>query len=158
MNNEIQKWIEEDSELSNMLVEIQKNSLAIEDQAKEAFIKVTELYNLPLMPGDKERYAEEYEKRGIFNARSVFEEHTILNFLDPEDDPRGRVLSAIFHVQKDLQVDYRYVAEKQFGKEIPKDLLIGIRGEGLKGEIVFPLLEGKTWTELGCMVCAKLVS
>jgi hypothetical protein len=155
MGNEIQKWIDEDKELSKLLTDIQLEFESVEEQAIEAFHKVTSHFNLPLMPEDKGQFENEYEQRGVVNPRSVFEEYTVLNFLAPDDDPRGRVLSAIFHVKQDIQVDYHYVAEKQFGSNIPKELLIGMRGEGLKGELIFPLLEGKTWTQLGCKFCVK---
>lgn len=158
MSNVIQQWIDNDEGLTELITEIQNKFSPPNDQAKEAFFLISEHYDLPVMPEDKERYWSYYENHKIESPRSVFEEHAVLRFLAPEDDPRGRVLSAIFHVKNNISVDYKHVAEKQFGKKIPQDLLIGIRGEGLNGEIVFPLLEGKTWTELGCVVCSKLVS
>tara|TARA_A100000171_G_scaffold39305_1_gene38912 strand:- start:1350 stop:1826 length:477 start_codon:yes stop_codon:yes gene_type:complete len=156
MENPIQAWINEDKTLSDLLVEIQSLNITVLEQAEVAFDKLCELYDLPKMPEDIEKYKAFFEEKGIEEPSSVFEEHALLKFLEPNNDPRGLVLTAVYHVKKGLRVDYEEIAEKEFGKNIPKDLQIGIRGTGIQGEVVFPTIENKSWIELGCVVNAKL--
>lgn len=127
MNNPIQIWINEDKRLSDLIVEIQSKDLSVEQQAELAFHKLSDLYDLPKMPEDIEKYEAFYEEKGIEEPSSVFEEHTLLKFLEPNNDPRGLVLTAVYHVKNGLRVDYEDIAKKEFGKNIPKDLQIGIK-------------------------------
>jgi len=127
-----------------------------EEQAGFAFDRLCEIYDLPKMPEDLERYESYYEKNGIDDPRSVFEEHTLLKFLEPNDDPRGLVLSSIYHVKNNFGVDYINVAEKEYGNEIPENCQIGIKGDGLNGQVIFPEKEGKSWFDLGCILNKKI--
>ncbi|WP_405351586.1 hypothetical protein [Nonlabens sp. Asnod3-H03] len=157
MENPIEKWINEDKDLYNLVVEIQSMNKTEIEQAEIAFNKLCELYDLPKMPNDLERYEEYYENNDVENPRSVFEEHALLKYLEPNNDPRGLVLSAIYHVKNGFGVEYEEIAEKEFGEEVPENLQIGIKGSGINGVIVFPLKEGKSWFDLGCIVNTKLV-
>jgi len=113
------------------------------------------MYELPKIPREIENQDQENEEN-YYDSRSVFEEHALIKYLDPDDDPRGRVLAAVYNVKNNVGVDYMEVAIKEFGSKIPKNLLIGVLGEGFHGNVVFPQKEGKSWYELGCKVCAKL--
>ena len=156
MENVIEKWVNEEEELKSLLVEIQSMELSVDRQSEVAFNRLCEMYDLPKMPEDTFRYAQYYEANDIEVRRSVFEEYTLLKFLTPENDPRGLVLTAVYHVKMGGGVDYAEIAAKEFGKNYPPNLQIGIRGKGLKGEVVFPLKEGKSWFDLGCIVNSKL--
>ncbi|MBT8297719.1 MAG: hypothetical protein KJO52_05240 [Maribacter sp.] len=149
MENPIQQWISSDKKLSDLLVEIQSMNKTPVEQAEIAFDRLCEMYELPKMPEDLENNGTEYE-------RSVFEEHSLLKFLAPNDDPRGLVLSSIYHLWKNLVVDYQDIAEKEFGSNIPENCQIEIKGEGINGQVVFPSKEGKSWFDLGCIVNTKL--
>ena len=149
MENPIQKWISTDKKLSELLVNIQSIDKSPFEQAEIAFDKLCEIYDLPKMPSD-------IKNNGKENQRSVFEEHSLLKYLAPTDDPRGLVLSSIYHLLNNMGVDYQDVAEKEFGSKIPENCQIGIKGERLNGEVVFPSKEGKSWFDLGCVVNTKL--
>ncbi|MDX1286185.1 MAG: hypothetical protein R3182_14280, partial [Draconibacterium sp.] len=146
-----------DKKLYDLLVEIQSMEKSENEQAEIAFNRLCELYDLPKMPNDTEKYESYYEDNNILNPRSVFEEHALLKFMEPNDDPRGIVLSAVYHVKNNVGVDYQDIALKEFGKKIPKDLQIGIQGSGINGIVVFPHKEGKSWFDLGCIVNTKLI-
>lgn len=96
-------------------------------------------------------------KKNIDDPRSVFEEHALLKFMEPNDDPRGIVLSSVYHVKNNIGVNYLDVAKKEFGNKIPKGLQIGIKGDGINGIVVFPIKENKSWFDLGCIVNTKLI-
>ena len=156
MFNPIQDWIDEDENLSELLVEIQSLDIPEREQARIAFKKLCEHYDLPQMPEDTLKYKKQYEELGITDPRSVFEEHALLKYFMPENDPRGLVLNATYHVKMDIRVDYQEIAEKEFGNNIPENLQIGIRGSDIDGEIVFPIKEGKSWVDLDCKVLVKI--
>ncbi|MFC2186509.1 hypothetical protein [Peijinzhouia sedimentorum] len=156
MENPIEKWINEDEQLYDLVVEIQTMEKSEFEQAEILFNRLCELYDLPKMPYDTEKYETFYEDNGILNPRSVFEEHALLKFLEPNDDPRGIVLSAVYHVKNNVGIDYQEVAEKEFGTKVPKGLQIGIKGSGVNGIVVFPQKEGKSWFDLGCIINTEL--
>ena len=157
MENLIEKWINEDKQLYDLVVEIQSMDKSEIEQAEIAFIRLCELYDLPKMPVDTKRYESYYDENDISNPRSVFEEHALIKFMDPNNDPRGMVLSAVYNVKNNVGVDYNHVAEIEFENEIPKDLQIGIKGNGIDGTVLFPQKEGKSWVDLGCIVLNKLI-
>ena len=157
MENPIEKWINEDKVLYNLVVDIQSMEKTETEQAEIAFHKLCELYDLPKMPSDIERYEKYYEENDIEDPRSVFEEHSLLKFLEPNNDPRGLVLSAVYHVKNGVGVEYEEIAEKEFGNDIPENLQIGIKGKDTNGIIIFPQKEDKSWFELECIVNTKLV-
>ena len=110
------------------------------------------------MPTDiKDEELDDDDFDGITDQRSLFEEHALIKYLaDKNEDPRGMVLSAAFHLLNDYRVDLFLVAEKEFGKNIPEKCRIGIKGEGYNGEAVFPQKETKSWIELGCKIMKQI--
>ena len=150
LNNSFEKWIGSDKNLQNLITEIESKNLSIAEKAALGFEKLCELYQIPRMPSDVKN-EEDNEKATEMFTRSLFEEHAYIRFLsDGSDDPRGLVLSAVFHLLNDLQIDLKNVVKKEFRKKIPSQCMVALRGDGYYGEVVFPEKEGKSWVELGC--------
>lgn len=148
--NLIEKWINTDKKLYNLITEIESLDKSVAEKAEIAFERLSKLYSIPRMPEDIHD-----EEDG--NKRSLFEEHALIKFMAAEnEDPRGIVLSAAFHLLNDYQVDLLKVAEKGFGNKIPEKCNIGIRGEGYYGEVVFPQKETQNWFDLGCVVMTQI--
>lgn len=63
MENPIEKWINEDKELYDLVVEIQSMDKTEIGQAQHAFDRLCELYDLPKMPSDLEKYEAFYKKK-----------------------------------------------------------------------------------------------
>jgi hypothetical protein len=157
--NLIQNWINTDKTLSNLIFEIESTQKSLIEQAELAFEALSKLYNIPRMPIDinDEEFDDDEELDGVTDQRSLFEEHALIKYLASEnEDPRGIVLSAAFHLLNDYRVDLFQVAEKAFKKNIPEKCKIGIKGEGIMGEIVFPQKESKSWFELGCVIMKQI--
>ena len=162
MKNQIEKWINSDKQLYNLIIEIQSMDKSEIEQAEIAFHRLSELYNLPIMPEELQSKLNfidktDDENTDFFEPRSVFEEYALLKFLNPSDDPRGIVLLAIYNVKNNVGVDYNEVAKKEFGNQIPKNLQIGIKGDKFHSEVIFPQKEGKSWFDLGCKINIKLI-
>ena len=157
MENLIEKWVNEDRKLYDLLVEIQSRVDTPHEMAEIAFEELCGLYGIPKMPAevvedDEDEIDFENPLKGLIDKRSLFEEHTLIKYLSEEnEDPRGMVLSAAWHLLNDYRVDLWQVAKKEFGDNIPERCQIGVRGEGIYGEVVFPQKEDKSWFELGCL-------
>jgi hypothetical protein len=153
--NLVQNWIETDKNLFKLITEIESEFNSYHEQAEVAFERLSKLYNIPRMPVDV--LEDEFEDEDEFDKRSLFEEHALIKYLAKEnEDPRGIVLSAAFHLLNDYRVDLFQVAEKEFGQNIPAKCKIGIIGEGFNGEVVFPQKESKSWFELGCKIMKQI--
>ncbi|QKX05357.1 hypothetical protein HN014_10665 [Aquimarina sp. TRL1] len=151
----LKDWIDSDKKLQDLIVEIESTGKSNNEKAELAFEKLSTLYNIPRMPIDVNEGFEFKSKnplKEIIDKRSLFEEHTLIKYLSKEnEDPRGMVLLATWHLLNDYRVDLWQIAEKEFGGNIPDRCQIGIRGSGIYGEVVFPNKEGKSWSELGCL-------
>ena len=153
--NLIDNWINNDRKLYDLIIEIESTNKSLVEQAEMAFEKLAKLYNIPRMPSDIND--EEFDYDEDLELRSLFEEHALIKFLtEKNEDPRGIVLSAAFHLLNDYRVDLFQVAEKEFGKKIPEECKIGIKGDGYNGEIVFPQKESKSWVDLGCVIMTQI--
>ena len=149
MNIDFNVWINSDKNLYQLIEDIESKDLTVIQKAELGFEKLCALYNIPRMPSDI-KYPQDNGDEYI-EPRSLFEEHAYIKFLaDANDDPRGLVLSAVYHILNDYQIDLRYIAKKEYGKKVPKECLIALKGEGFHGEVVFPEKEGKSWIDLGC--------
>jgi len=155
MSPSFQEWISEDQELNNLLVEIQEMDCDTLKQAEFALKKLSDVYDLPLMPEDLESYQTYFESRNIADPRSVYEEAALIKFLEPDDDPRGIALFAVYNVKHGMGVNLNDVFKKN-AKKVPKSGRIGIKGEGLNTSIIF-LNETDNWFDLGCKVMIKLL-
>jgi len=156
---DLQKWVQQNPTLSELLVEIQEMPLTLEEQAKVAFERIPELLNIPRMPTDMGDYYtddQEGEEGDSPEQNCVFAEFTLLKYLLPHEDPRGLVLRSCFNVCHNLQSDYTEAAKKHYGENLPKSYTIGLKGEGTEGEIVFPDdTPGKGWYAQGCIMAMK---
>lgn len=155
MKPTFEQWINEDQALNETLVKIQEMDCSILDQAEHAFKELSKMYDLPLMPEDLERYEGYFESQNITDPRSVYEEGALIKFLEPDDDPRGIVLFAVYNVKHGMGVNLKDVFKKNF-KKVPKNGKLGIKGEGIDTSIIF-LKETDNWVDLECKVMIKLV-
>ncbi|KAF9659325.1 hypothetical protein HBA12_03500 [Tenacibaculum mesophilum] len=145
--NLVQKWIDTDKKLYDTLVAIQNEDDDKRKQAELVFLRVPKMYNLPV-------FTEDNEDDKFLS--SVYEQLALLNYLEPEGDIRGRVLSSIFHVKEDYLVDMKLVYKKQFNNEKPPANFsgIGYKGNGIDVLPVF-VMEGQSWFDLGCNYFTK---
>lgn len=158
--NVIQQWIAEDKKLSAALVEIENLGLSEKEQAEIAFHRISEMYQLPKMPNDiideNEDIVETYTGDDQdYDPSSVYQELGLIKYLNPDEDPRGNVLMAIYLVKNKLHVDIDEVYIKKYGSK-KKSRGIGFKGENTNVEIVF-VDEGKSWFELGCILFIRSV-
>ncbi|WP_299399119.1 hypothetical protein [uncultured Gelidibacter sp.] len=157
MENPIQTWIESDKKVSDLINEIENSELSEQAQAELAMDKLCLMFDLPKMPEDTSRYEDYYEENEIDDARSVFQEYALLKYFYPEQDPRSLILWAVYNLIHLIGVDIDEILINEFGEDFPDDCIVGYRGKGIDGEIVFPLKEGKNWFELGCIAATKIV-
>lgn len=155
MTPTFEQWIQNDQKLSDLLVKIQSTEKSPFQQAEMAFDQLCDLYDLPKMPEDLNRYKAYYENKGITDPRSVYEEAALLKFLEPNDDPRGVVLLAVYHVKYAIGVDLLDVFKKN-SRKLPKSPQLGIKGEGINTLIIF-IKDNESWYDLGCKVMLKLL-
>ncbi|MCE2612315.1 hypothetical protein LVD13_04965 [Flavobacteriaceae bacterium D16] len=158
MKNPIQDWIDSNNEVTDILNKIENSELSPHDQAELAMDKLCALLDLPKMPEDTTRYEDFYEKNGIEECRSVFVENALLKYFHPNEDPRSLIITAIYNVNNMIGVDLDEVVIKEFGEKFTGDCIIGYRGNGIDGEVVFPQKEGKNWVDLGCIAANKIIS
>ena len=158
--NPVEDWINSDKKLNDLINEIESTDKTLTEKAEIAFEKLCVLYEIPRMPNDMEEEESDEDDNDfddVTDQRSLFEEHALIKYLaDENEDPRGMVLSAAFHLLNDYRVDLFQVAEKEFGQNIPEKCKIGIKGEGYNGEIVFPQKESISWFDLGCKIMKQI--
>lgn len=131
----LQEWINTDKKLSAILVEIQELPISVEEQAELAFHRVSEAYNIPKTPQDIDFENEDDDEE----PTSVYQHLGLIRYLEPDDDPRGLVLSAIFFAKENLEVDYDLVFAKAQNEGISREDItgIGFLGENYNVKIVF---------------------
>ena len=91
---------------------------------------------------------EDYDVDDETNS-CVYEQLGILKYLEPEEDLRGQVLTAIYFLKFDYRTDAAFIFEKY--PSINKDEIagIGFKGENSKVELVL-VKKGQSWFDLGC--------
>jgi len=156
-NPEIWEWVRSDQALSDLLVEIQQKPLSVEEQAEEAFHRVSDMYGLPKNPEDivYDDGEEEGDDRDDEPRTSVYEELGLLKFLNPDDDPRGTVMAAIYTVKNGYTTDLDEVISKKYGRKIPASCGIGWTGENSAVQIIFPEKD-QGWLEAGCKLFVRV--
>ncbi|KNB60372.1 DUF1963 domain-containing protein [Chryseobacterium sp. Hurlbut01] len=149
----LQEWIDTDKKLSAMLVEIQEMPISVEEQAEVAFHRISEAYNVPKTPQDID-----FENEEGIERTSVYQHLGLIRYLEPDDDPRGLVLSAIFFAKENLEVDYDLVFAKAQNEGIRREEItgIGFLGENYNVKIVF-VKNTESWFDLGCSFFTKIV-
>ena len=158
-SNAIVEWINSDEKLKNIIERISNSGLTEKEQADIAFDEITDAYGLPKYPDSfTEEDYKRYEEEGIDNPRSVFEEVGIIHYLEPEDDPRGIVLFAIYNIKNKVCIDINEASRRHFRskKKIPSSYMIYFIGD--KSSTMLHYLEdGKSWVETGAKYAAKIL-
>ncbi len=152
----LQEWINTDKKLSSILVEIQEMPISVEEQAEVAFHRISEAYNIPKTPQNTDFENEDNDEEEI-EPTSVYQHLGLIRYLEPDDDPRGLVLSAIFFAKENLEVDYDLVFAKAQNEGFIKEEItgIGFLGKNYNVKIVF-VKNTESWFDLGCTFFIKI--
>ena len=149
-NDDIQKWIDSDKELSDLLVEIQNLNISINEQVEIAYHRISDLYGLPKMPEDIEHLNDEDTYDEEFEQTSVYEQYGLLKFLHGEDkDLRSVLLSAIYLAKNGYVTDIDEVYKKYYSKNKLPIVGIGFKNINSSVELVF-VKKDESWFDLGC--------
>jgi hypothetical protein len=156
--NPILDWFKSDDILCDIVNEISATGKNLEEQALDAFHRLSDHYDLPKYPENfSDKYYERFQQMGVDDPRSVFEEATLWRYLEPEDDPRGIVMIALYNVRHGKFLDLNECAQKHFGS-IPKEYMVCYTGEGFAGELHF-LNPGESWFDLpGSKSACKVIN
>ena len=154
IENAVQNWINTDSELSNLLVEIEQMTDDVFQQAEIAFHKVSEKYNVAKMPTDIDENYDDLEPEVYVDPSSVYEQLGYLKFLYPHDDIRSLVMLAIYFVKDDFVADIDEVLQIKYGDNPPEYLGFGFKGINTNVELVF-VTKNESWFDLGCNYYSK---
>ena len=158
-DNPIDIWYSSDERLKNIIDTLSLSGNTPFEQAKEAFYQISELYNLHKYPDDiTEDDYKKYEEEGLDNPRTVFEEIGIIRYLEPEDDPRGVVLFALYNIKNRRYMNIEFCAERHFGnkKNIPNNYIVYYTGQDADSRLNF-LLDGESWVKEGVKYASKIL-
>jgi len=159
-NNPIVDWINTDEKLRAIIERLNDSGLSEKEQADIAFDEISDVYGLHKYP---ESFTEEdykrFEEQGIDDPRSVYEEVGIIHYLEPNDDPRGIVLFAIYNIKNGFKMDIKEAAKKHFKgkKKIPAEYMIYYLGDKSSTMMYF-LEKGKRWVDTGAKYASKIIS
>jgi hypothetical protein len=159
MDNPIDEWYSSDERLKNIIDTLSLSGKSPSEQAKEAFYQISELYGLHKYPDDiSEDDYKKYEEEGIDDPRTVFEEVGIIRYLEPNDDPRGVVLFALYNIKNRMYMDISFCAERRFGgkKKIPDSYMVYYTGQDADSNLHF-LNTGESWTKEGVKYASKVL-
>ncbi|WP_439507038.1 hypothetical protein [Sediminibacterium sp.] len=159
MDNPVDIWYLSDERLKKIIDTLSLSEKSPFEQAKEAFYQISELYNLHKYPDDiTEDDYRKYEDEGLDNPRTVFEEVGIIRYLEPEDDPRGVVLFALYNIKNRTYIDISFCAEKHFGsrKKVPDNYVVYFTGQDADSKLNF-LNAGESWTKEGVKYASKIL-
>jgi len=158
-NNPIDEWYGSDEKLKEIIDSLSFSNKSPEEQAREAFYQIANLYELHKFPDDiTEDDYKTYEEEGIDDPRTVFEEIGIIRYLEPDDDPRGVVLFALYNIKNRTYMNIDFCAERHFGneKQIPSSYMIYYTGTDVDSKLNF-LEDGETWTKPGVKYAFKIL-
>jgi hypothetical protein len=148
--NPIEEWFKRDQRLNDLIVSIDQQNLSDEEAARQAFYKVSELYHLPMFPGEVSKETDE-------NNRSVFEEVGIVKYIFPDDELKGIVMLAIYNVfnTECISVDEAAAIFYNSHDDIPDEYFVYYFGKDVDAKIEFDI-GNKTWIEAGCISMQKI--
>ena len=155
----ITDWYNENDQIKSTIDRLTFSGLSEEEQAAAAFEELSAALELPKYPADfTDTLYAHYEKLEINDPRSVFEEFCIIRYLEPNDDPRGVVMMALYNVYKGIQMPLDECARKHYGskRKIPNQYMVCYIGEGIEGRLHF-LKEDESWIELGARTAVKII-
>ena len=158
--NPVDNWYNSDTKLKAIIDSISQQDKTALEQAADAFELVSNAYDLPKFPDSftQELY-DKYEAEGVDFPRSVFEEVGILRFLEPNDDPRGIVLCALYNTLHRTYTDRSICALRHFGskQKIPKEYMIYYTGDNAESKLNF-LATGESWAKPGIKYALKILN
>lgn len=150
----ITDWIKEDKGLKEIIQEIESKTDSFEEQAELAFHLVSAYFDVPKLPDDnKEMEGDDFEDE---IDSSVYEQLGILKHLEPDDDLRGQVLTAIYFLKFDYRVDIEFIFEKYSSIDRDQILGIGFKGENSKVEMIV-VKKGESCFDFGCKYFTKYI-
>lgn len=158
-DNPIDLWYSSDEELKGIIDALSVSGKSPDDQAKDAFYMLSDIYQLHRFPNDiTEDDFRKYKEEGIDNPRTVFEEVGILRYLEPDDDPRGVILCALYNIKNRTYVDINFCAERHFGnrENIPLSYMIYYTGQDVDSKLCF-LGDGELWAKEDVKYASKIV-
>lgn len=159
-DNPLELWYSSDKKFKEIIDKLNESGKSPFDQAKEAFYILADLYQLPKYPEDitDDDYIQ-LAKKGINKPRSVFEEVGIFRFLEPDDDPRSVVISAIYTLKNRTYVNINLCAEQHFGGQeyVPQSYVVYYTGNDADGKLNFLTDEESTWLKEGVKYASKII-
>lgn len=158
-DNPIDTWYSNDERLKKIIDTLSSSGKSPFEQAREAFYQISKLYNLHKYPDEiTEDDYKIYKEEGIDYPRTVFQEIGIIRYLEPEDDPRGVVLFALYNVKSRKYMDINLCARKHFGskKKIPDNYIVYYTGQDADSKLNF-LNAGESWTKEGIKYASKIL-
>lgn len=158
-SNPVLDWINNDQKLKAIIKRLSNSGLSEPEQADIAFDEITDAYDLPKYPDSfsQDDY-EKYDTEGIDNPRSVFEEVGIIHYLEPNDDPRGIVLFAIYNIKNRTYMPMDEPASRHFKtkEKIPPEYIIYYLGDRSETMLYF-LEKNESWSEKGAKYASKII-
>jgi len=151
----IDNWIEEDKNLQKIIQEIERKTTSVKEQAELAFHSVSDYFNVPKLPDDKDETDEVEDGEDYDETNSsVYEQLGILKYLEPQEDLRGNILTAIYFLVFGYRTSVDFIFEKYL--EINKNEILGIGYKGKNSEVEIILVKkGESWFDLGCSYFTK---
>src|SRR5687768_5789050 len=103
--NPIEDWYSSDERIRRTLDQLSTSGMTVPEQAAAAFESVADEFDLPKYPENvTEDHYRRFSELGVDEPRSVFEENAILRYLEPDDDPRGLAMLALYNVHHGIQM------------------------------------------------------
>jgi len=158
--NPVIDWINKDEKLRTIIERLSNSGLTEKEQADIAFDEISDAYDLPKYPDSfTEDDYKRYEEAGINDPRSVYEEVGIIHYLEPNDDPRGIVLFAIYNIKNGFKIDITEAARRHFKskKKIPSEYMIYFLGDK-SATIMHFLNNEKSWFDTGAKYASKILN
>ncbi len=158
--NPIDDWYHADGKLKAIIDTLSFSGKSPEDQARDAFYQIADLFQFYKFPDDfTDDDYKRFEEESIHKPRSVFEEVGIIRYLEPNDDPRGIVLLALYNAKHSTFMDINICAERYFGgkSKIPLTYIVYYTGKDSDSRLNF-LKEGELWTKPGVKYASKIVN
>jgi hypothetical protein len=156
---DFEKWVATEPGIMPLIESITATNQPLMEQAKEAFYKMGDLLRVPKFPEDiTEEMAARFEAEGIDDPRSLFEEVGIVRYLEPEDDPRGIVLAALYNTKRQQYANIDLCALEHFGgrKKIPNEYMVYYTGQDADALLHFTK-QGESWFREGVKYGAKII-
>ncbi|HLO72860.1 MAG TPA: hypothetical protein VK164_02905 [Flavobacterium sp.] len=152
--NPLENWISTDNKLSQMLSEIETVSNSEQEQAKIAFHRLAENYNLPKYPDDvQDRETIQVADFHLYNPISIYEVLGKIKFVDKNlQNLKSNVLLAAYLIINNLEPFIDEELDEFLGNNQLSGF--GYKGEDVDVEMI-PIIEGESWFEKGCTFFTK---